>query len=112
MNFLFGLSDITKFFEANTVAKILVDAYLSLLVISFVVYLCIKFKKALHLTLIGLLLLSVYFVSREFGFNLSSCISLFSSFIFISFEFLCEKNPLILFISFVNGFIISIIKIN
>lgn len=71
MNFLFGLSDITKFFEANTVAKILVDAYLSLLVISFVVYLCIKFKKALHLTLIGLLLLSVYFVSREFGFNLS-----------------------------------------
>ena len=71
MNFLFGLSDITKFFEDNLVARILVDAYLVLLIISFVVYMCIKFKKALHLTLIGLLLLLIYFVAKEFKFDMS-----------------------------------------
>ena len=73
--FLFSINDIfdniTNFFEDNLVAKIIVDAYLALLIISFLIFLCIKLKKALNLTIVGFLLLIIKLASDQFGFEIS-----------------------------------------
>jgi len=74
MNFLFGLEDITNFFNNNPVVTIIIDSYLALLAISFVVFLCFKFKKALNLVLIAGLLILIKFVADQFGFRISSTV--------------------------------------
>lgn len=51
---------LTNFFAQYPIARIIVDAYLSLIIISFVVFLALKFKKALNLLVIGLLMLAIY----------------------------------------------------
>lgn len=89
MLFLSGIPDffngIQEFFESNLVARIIVDSYLALIVISFLVFLCIKFKKALNLTIIGILLFLIKSAAEQFGFELSSKIynAVFISYIVI-----------------------------
>ena len=63
---------ITEFFEENLVARIIIDGYLALVIISFVVFLCIKFKKALNLTIIGVLMFIIKIAADQFGFTISS----------------------------------------
>ena len=67
--FLSVIDEITKFFNDNLVLTIIIDAYLALLVISFVIFLCIKFKKAINLTIIGILLIAIKFAADQFGFK-------------------------------------------
>ena len=74
MSFLYlfePISGVTEFFDNNPVARIIIDAYLALFLISLVVFLAIKFKKALILTIIGLLMLAFYYLAVMGGFTLS-----------------------------------------
>ena len=78
MNFLFEISSIDfivkakQFFENNLVLRIVIDAYLAILLISFAVFLCIKFKKAFHLAIIGLVIYLIAIAARELGFEISN----------------------------------------
>ncbi|MGM9970778.1 MAG: diadenylate cyclase CdaA [Anaeroplasma sp.] len=71
MSFLF-IESLIKFFEENIYVKIIVDAYFALLLISFIVFIAIKFKKALSLIVIGVIIILIYVVSNIFNFELSS----------------------------------------
>ena len=57
------IPEIQGFFNNNVVARIIIDAYLSLLVISIVVFLVLKFKKALIMMIIGVIMLGIYYFS-------------------------------------------------
>ncbi len=70
--FLTVIDDITQFFNDNIAATIIIDAYLALLLISFVIFLCFKFKKAINLTIVGVLLVLIKLASDQFGFKISS----------------------------------------
>ena len=59
------LKNIRMFFDENLTARIIVDGWLSLLIISIVVVLSIKFRKALSLAIIGLLLF-LFWVIADF----------------------------------------------
>ena len=72
MNFLFGIEDITNFFNNNPVVTIIIDAYLALIIVASIVYLCLKFKKAFNLAIIGGLILLIKLASDQFGFKMSS----------------------------------------
>ena len=65
------IEEVTKFFEDNVIARILIDAYLSLFIISLIVFLAIKFKKALILIIIGVIMLGLYYLAVMGGFTLS-----------------------------------------
>ena len=52
---------IIDFFNNNIVAKIFLDAYFAIIIISFVLYIVFKFKKALNLLIIGLALMLIYY---------------------------------------------------
>jgi len=58
---------VSKFFEENAVARIIFDAYLSLFIISIIVFLTIKFKKALILVIIGAIMLFLYYFANMAG---------------------------------------------
>ena len=73
MNFLFW-EEINAFFENNQIARILIDAYLALLIVSFVIFIAIKFRKALHLVIIGVILLTIYIFSDKLNFSISKAI--------------------------------------
>ena len=73
MNFLFW-TEINSFFEGNEVLRIIIDAYLALLVISFVIFIALKFRKALHLVIIGLLMLAIYIFADKLNFAISKSI--------------------------------------
>lgn len=66
------ISGVTEFFDNNPVAKIIIDAYLALFIVSLIVFLTIKFKKALILVIIGLLMLGIYYFALMGGFVLST----------------------------------------
>ena len=77
MNFLFDISQfdfvvkIKEFFEANLIARIIIDAYIALLLVSFVVFLCIKHRKAFILVVIGLIIFIISIAAKEFGLKIS-----------------------------------------
>jgi diadenylate cyclase len=62
---------IIDFFQNNIVARIILDGYFTLLFVSLIVFLVYKFRKALNLFLIGLLIFIGYFVSKIFNLELS-----------------------------------------
>ena len=70
MNFL-ALQDIIDFFNENIYFKIALDAYFILFIVSFVLFFIFKFKKALHLAIIGVLALAIYLVSHKLGLKIS-----------------------------------------
>ncbi len=93
MMFLNVLDDITKFFNDNIVLTIIIDAYLALLIISFVIFLCIKFKKAINLTIIGIFLIAIKFAADQFGFKISSMLytTVLTAYIVICFILLAPE---------------------
>lgn len=68
------MSQIIEFFNNNLVARIIFDAYLALLLISLILFICFKFRKALNLTIIGIAILAIYYVSTLFNFELSKAL--------------------------------------
>ena len=65
---------IIKFFQENIIFKICVDAYLTLLVISLIVFLTMKIKKLIPLIFIGLFLLIIDWFAVEVNLLISSSI--------------------------------------
>ncbi|MBR6072346.1 MAG: diadenylate cyclase [Acholeplasmatales bacterium] len=66
------ISGVSEFFDNNPVARIIIDAYLALFIVSLIVFLTIKFKKALILVIIGLIMLGIYYFALMGGFVLST----------------------------------------
>jgi diadenylate cyclase len=62
---------IIDFFENNLIAKLILDGYLALLFVSLIVFLVFKFRKALNLLIIGLLIFVFYFISMTLNLELS-----------------------------------------
>ena len=60
--------------EAPQFIRIIIDSYLALILITGVVFVAIKYKKALNLFIIGLLLLGVYFISTWLHLEISKVI--------------------------------------
>ena len=54
---------VKQFFAGNLVARMILDGWLSLIIISILVLLALKFRKALSLIIIGLLLFGFYGIS-------------------------------------------------
>ena len=50
------MENVIKFFQENIVARICVDAYFVLIIVSLLVYLAIRIKKIFVLTIIGIIL--------------------------------------------------------
>ncbi|MBQ9448807.1 MAG: diadenylate cyclase [Acholeplasmatales bacterium] len=73
MNFLFW-EEMNQFFDNNAVVRIIIDAYLALFMVSFIVFVCIKFRKALHLTIIGALMLVIFIFADKLNFEISKAI--------------------------------------
>lgn len=65
------IDSIRDFFNENRIASIIIDAYLLLFLVTFIVYFCIKFKKALFLTIIGALIIIFMWFSDIAGANIS-----------------------------------------
>lgn len=65
------MQNIIDFFNNNLVAKIILDSYFALLIISFVVFLILKFRKAFNLFLIGVISLFIYELSNLFNLSIS-----------------------------------------
>ena len=66
------IDNISKFFQENTTVRIIIDAYLLLFVVSFIVYICIKYRKGLFLVIIGLLIALITWFSNIAGLELSA----------------------------------------
>lgn len=56
------MQNIVGFFQDNYVARIILDSYLALLVITFILFFAFKFRKALNLLILGLIILFIYYV--------------------------------------------------
>lgn len=65
------MQNIIDFFENNYIARIILDSYLALLVITFVLFLAFKFRKALNLLILGLILLFLYYVTDLLNLTVS-----------------------------------------
>ena len=66
------MSQIVEFFNNNLAARIIFDAYFALFLVSLVLFICFKFRKALNLTIIGLAILAIFYISSKLGFELST----------------------------------------
>ena len=73
MNFLFW-AEINEFLDNNQVVRIIIDAYLALLIVSFIVLIALKYKKALNLLIIGLLVLAIYIFAKNLNFQISTAL--------------------------------------
>jgi diadenylate cyclase len=69
--FLLEFPEVTKFFNDYPYVKIVIDAVLALFLISLVIYFCIKFKKALYLTILGAIMVVIFLASEICNFELS-----------------------------------------
>ena len=65
---------ISDFFANNLIASIIVDSFLVLLIVSFAVFLAVKFKKALYLGIIGSILIAIYLFSKYAGLKTAASI--------------------------------------
>lgn len=66
------MENIIKFFQDNMIAKISLDAYFLLIIVSFLVALAFKVRKLIPLTFVGLLLWGIKWFSFETGLSVSS----------------------------------------
>ena len=66
------MENIINFFQNNIVAKIILDAYLALLVISLLVFLAFKIKKVFILLVIGIFLGFFTWLAEQIGLTISS----------------------------------------
>lgn len=58
------MQQIIDFFNNNMIAKIILDSYFALLVITLILFFAFRFRKALNLFLLGLLILLIYFIAN------------------------------------------------
>lgn len=58
------MQQIIDFFNNNMIAKIILDSYFALLVITLILFFAFRFRKALNLLILGLLILFIYFISN------------------------------------------------
>lgn len=65
------MDNIIDFFNDNIVARILLDSYLALILVSFVVFFAFRFRKALNLLIIGLIALFFYFLADILNLTIS-----------------------------------------
>ncbi len=73
MNFLFW-AEINEFLDNNQIVRIIIDAYLALIIVSFIILVVLKYKKALNLLIIGLLVLAIYIFAKNLNFKISAAI--------------------------------------
>ena len=66
------MQNIINFFQENLIARILVDAYLTLIIVSFLLFLAFKIKKVFVLLVIGIFLGLVAWFSNIVGLSISS----------------------------------------
>lgn len=66
------MDKIISFLENNYIVKLIIDSYFVLLLISLIIFLVLKVKKALNLLIIGLILLVIYFISIIFDLPMST----------------------------------------
>ncbi len=65
------LNDLSQFFVDHEGLRIFFDLYLTFLVISFIIFLFLKFKKAAVLIIVGLVIGLLYLVSYFCGFDIA-----------------------------------------
>lgn len=65
------MEHIVEFFNDNLVARIILDSYFALLIISFIVFLILKFRKALNLFIIGLISLFIFELAKVLNLSIS-----------------------------------------
>ena len=66
------MENIIKFFQDNMIAKIILDAYLALIIVSLLIFLAFKIKKVFILLIIGIFLGFFTWISEEIGLTISS----------------------------------------
>ena len=76
------MQNIINFFQNNIAARIILDAYLALLVISLLIFLAFKIKKVFVMLIIGIILGFFAYLSSEIGLVISGYLypSLFGSY--------------------------------
>lgn len=79
------MQNIINFFQNNIAARIILDAYLSLLIISLLIFLALKIKKIFILLVIGIILGFFAYLSKEIGLVIAGYIypMLFASYFVI-----------------------------
>lgn len=87
------IDKVSNFFEENTTFRVIVDAYFILFIISFVIYLMFRFKKALLLGIIGVVIGIITWFSSIAGLVVSQVIypAVLGSYIVISFIILAPE---------------------
>lgn len=68
------MDKVIQFFQDNLIARIAVDAYFILIIVSLLVFLAFKIKKLIPLIFIGVILLFVDWFAVEVGLEMSSTI--------------------------------------
>lgn len=66
------IDTIKEFFVENDIAKIALDIYFTLIIISLIVFIAFKIRKAMNLVLIGLLMLLIWFISKELNLEVAT----------------------------------------
>lgn len=66
------IDTIKDFLNTYPYVGIIIDAIFALFIISLIVFLALRFKKALHLLIIGLIMLFIKILSDTFNFTISS----------------------------------------
>ena len=80
------MENVIQFFQENTVARICLDAYFVMIVVSLIVFLAVKIKKVFMLTIIGIILGIVSWFVTAINLEVSKYIypAFFGSYILIS----------------------------
>lgn len=68
------MQNIVDFFNENVVFKILLDSYFVLILVSLVIFIVIKCKKALPLLIIGLLLILIRYVGKYLSLDITNIV--------------------------------------
>lgn len=66
------MENIIQFFQDNTIARICLDAYLALLIVSLIVFLAFKIKKLISLLVIGVLFCCFNWLALELDLTISA----------------------------------------
>ena len=79
------MEQIIKFFNDNIVAKIILDGYFALLIISFIIFIFLKFKKVFSFIIIGFIVFGICYLSEQLDLSLSKALytPIMSSYIII-----------------------------
>lgn len=63
---------IVEFFQNNLWLRIIVDAYFALIIVSLLIFFALRFRKALNLLIIGVLIFVLYYISRWLNLTVST----------------------------------------